>query len=334
MSPLEEQLKARIERDGPISVADYMAACNAHYYATRDPLGQGGDFITAPEISQMFGELVGAWLADLWDRAGRPANTAYVELGPGRGTLAADALRVMAKAGFKPQVHFVETSPALRAAQALRVPGAISHEDVETLPDDRPLLIVANEFFDALPLEQYQADGEPVMVTIRDGRFLRLGQVSYEVAYAPCYQIAQRLNAQGGAMLVIDYGYLRPRLHEPGYFEFRNGDTLQAVSRHHFADPFDQPGERDLTAHVDFVLLEESAAEADVSSYGPVGQGDWLKALGIDARAAALIRAAPERRGEIESARDRLTGTNQMGELFKVLAMVSNDWPRPEGFAA
>jgi len=333
MSPLEKQLRTRIEQDGPISVADYMAACNAHYYATRDPLGAGGDFITAPEISQMFGELVGAWLTDLWVRAGEP-DVAYVELGPGRGTLAADALRAMEKAGLRPPVHFVETSPVLREAQAARVPAATWHDDDKTLPSDRPLLIVANEFFDALPLEQYRADGEPVLIGLRDGKFVRLDGVAYEASYSPEYYLACRLRDQGGAALIIDYGYTRPRQGQPGYFEFRNGDTLQAVSRHGFADPFEQPGECDLTAHVDFVLLEESAAEADLSTYGTVEQGHWLTSLGINERAAALTRAAPERAEEIEAARERLTGPDQMGRLFKVLAMTAKGWPEPAGFAA
>ena len=158
MSPLEARLRARIEQDGPIGVGDYMAACNAHYYASRDPLGRGGDFVTAPEISQMFGELVGLWAADLVLRAGA-TEVAYVELGPGRGSLAADALRAMAKAGLNLPVHFVETSPVLRAKQREAVPDAHWHESVQTLPADRPLLIVANEFFDALPIRQFQRAG-------------------------------------------------------------------------------------------------------------------------------------------------------------------------------
>ena len=160
---LPERLARAITLGGPISVAQFMAAANAHYYATRDPLGVAGDFVTAPEISQMFGELLGIWLADLWSRAGKP-EVHYVELGPGRGTLAADALRAMAKVGLVPPVHFVETSPILLALQAERVPACIFHDDVVSLPDDRPLLIVANEFFDALPIYQMVkgADGKPV----------------------------------------------------------------------------------------------------------------------------------------------------------------------------
>ena len=153
--PLEAQLRRRIAEQGPIGVADYMAEANAHYYATRDPFGIEGDFTTAPEISQMFGELVGIWLADLWTRAGRPAAARYVELGPGRGTLAEDAFRAMRGAGLAPPVELVETSPVLRAAQAERL-AARWHDDLATLPADGPLLVVANEFFDALPVHQYR----------------------------------------------------------------------------------------------------------------------------------------------------------------------------------
>lgn len=324
MSPLEEQLRARIERDGPISVAAYMAACNAHYYASGDPLGRSGDFITAPEISQMFGELVGAWLADLWDRAGQPP-AAYVELGPGRGTLAADALRVMAKAGLRPPVHFVETSPVLRAAQAERVPEAIWHGDIEALPGVRPLLIVANEFFDALPIEQYDASDAALGVAFEDGRFFRQGAVVREgsaASIAVVTDLARLIAAQGGALLIIDYGYAGPS----------SGDTLQAVAQHAFADPWSAPGARDLTAHVSFDALAEVARHAGLSVFGLTGQGQWLEALGIGARAAALARAAPDRREEIEAARARLVGADQMGELFKVMALGAPGWPQPAGF--
>jgi len=158
--PLEERLRRRIADHGPMPVADYMAEANAHYYATRDPFGAAGDFVTAPEISQMFGELVGIWLADLWQRAGRPEAAHYVELGPGRGTLAVDALRAMQAAGLAPDIHMVETSPVLRSAQAERLPAASWHDDLSTLPEAGPLLVVANEFFDALPIRQLIATGE------------------------------------------------------------------------------------------------------------------------------------------------------------------------------
>jgi NADH dehydrogenase [ubiquinone] 1 alpha subcomplex assembly factor 7 len=325
MSRLEDELRRRIETDGPITVADYMAAANAHYYTARDPLGRGGDFITAPEISQMFGELVGAWLADLWRRAGRP-DAHYVELGPGRGTLAADALRVMAKAGLSPQVHFVETSPALRGAQAERCPDASWHENLSPIPDDAPLLVVANEFFDALPIRQFDASGRELRVTAGDAGFLRDGEVEREdspASLAIDRDLARRLIRQGGAALIVDYGHDRPG----------HGDTLQAVFAHAFADPWTAPGTRDLTAHVDFSALAQTAREQGARVHGPVGQGAWLEALGIGLRAGALTKAAPERADEIEAARVRLTAPEQMGRLFRVMALVAPFWPEPAGFA-
>jgi len=325
MSPLEDALRERIAAEGPITVADYMAAANAHYYATRDPLGVAGDFITAPEISQMFGELVGAWLADLWDRAGRP-HAHYVELGPGRGTLAADALRAMRTAGLIPAVHLVETSPVLRAAQAERCPDASWHDDLSSLPNDAPLLVVANEFFDALPIRQYDAMGRELRVHAGDAGFFRDGEVEREESPASleiARTLARRLAAQGGAALIVDYGHDRP-----GF-----GDTLQAVFAHGHSDPWVAPGARDLTAHVDFSALARAARAEEVRVHGAVGQGDWLEALGIGLRTAALAKAAPARAAEFEAARARLTAPGQMGRLFRVMALTALGWPAPAGFA-
>ncbi|WP_033075558.1 class I SAM-dependent methyltransferase [Sphingopyxis sp. MWB1] len=328
------------------TVADYMAAANAYYYATRDPLGAAGDFTTAPEISQMFGEMIGIWIADLWSRAGKPPFY-YVELGPGRGTLAADALRVMARFGAKPLgVQLVETSPALRAAQLARVPGARHHDEVDSLPDDAPLIIVANEFFDALPIHQYVAteEGWRERMVERQGESLVpvAGEVSADdaipaplrasapgtivetapVSAAIMQRCAFRLARQGGAMLAIDYGYSGPAA----------GDSLQAVKAHRFADPFADPGEVDLTAHVDFTPLAEVARAAGARPFGPVEQGEWLRAMGIDARLVSLSAAAPDRADELAGQRDRLTGANAMGRLFKALALTAPDWPAPAGF--
>ncbi len=324
MNRLEEKLKRRIAAEGPISVADYMAEANAHYYATRDPFGAAGDFTTAPEISQMFGELVGIWLADLWQRAGKPEGAHYVELGPGRGTLAADALRAMRGAGLEPPVELIETSPMLRRAQAERL-AARWHDDLATVPETGPLLVVANEFFDALPVRQLDARGRERTVGWHEGRFAARGEVETEaslLSLAIVRQLARRLAAQGGAALLVDYGHDRPG----------RGDTLQAVSRHAFADPFEAPGEHDLTAHVDFAALAAAAREEGVRVSGPVAQGEWLEAMGIDLRAAALIKAAPEREAEIMAARDRLTAEGQMGRLFRAMALVAPDWPEPAGF--
>ncbi len=340
---LPERLARAIALAGPIPVARFMAAANAHYYATRDPLGAAGDFTTAPEISQMFGELIGLWCADLWDRAGRP-DVHWIELGPGRGTLAADALRSMAKAGLTPPVHLVETSPVLRAAQAGRLPGATWHDAVDTLPTDRPLLVVANEFFDALPIRQLVKRGDDWrerFVAAQDTLFLPIAGKPVPAAVIPEHlrgaapgsiietcpaavavvrALGGRIAAQGGALLVVDYGYDGPAI----------GDTLQAVRGHARANPFEHPGDQDLTAHVDFATLAAAAQADGVAAWGPVAQGDFLVALGIDTRAAALARAAPGRADEIAAARARLVGG--MGELFRVLALTHRDWPRPAGF--
>jgi SAM-dependent MidA family methyltransferase len=336
---LPERLARAIALAGPISIAHYMAAANAHYYATRDPLGAAGDFTTAPEISQMFGELIGLWLADLWDRAGRP-DIAYVELGPGRGTLAADALRAMARAGLKPPVHFVETSPTMRAAQAERVAQAMWHDDLSTLPGETPLLIVANEFFDALPIHQLVRgpDGwherlvacqDTIFLPIR-GKMVPDAIIPDALRHAPpgaiietspagvavMRDLADRIVRQGGAGLMIDYGYAGPAL----------GETLQAVRAHRPVNPFEEPGERDLTAHVDFATLASAAAEQGARIHGPVAQGALLTALGIDARVSALGDA-------VRADRNRLVDPDQMGTLFKALAVLAPGWPGPAGFA-
>jgi NADH dehydrogenase [ubiquinone] 1 alpha subcomplex assembly factor 7 len=340
---LPERLARAIALAGPISVAQYMAAANAHYYATRDPLGAAGDFVTAPEISQMFGELIGLWCADLWDRAGR-SDIAWVELGPGRGTLAADALRAMAKAGLAPDIHFVETSPVLRAAQGKAVPAAIFHDTIDTLPTDRPLVVVANEFFDALPIRQLvkRDQWHERLVAAQDTLFLPIagkalpdsvipeplrdapaGSVleASPAAVAIVRTLANRLVAQGGALLAIDYGYEGPAL----------GDTLQAVRGHAFANPFEAPGEHDLTAHVDFTTLAAAAQAQGAVVWGPVTQRDLLGGLGIDSRTSTLARAAPDRGEQLMADRRRLM--DDMGTLFKALAITAPAWPEPAAFA-
>lgn len=343
---LAEGLRRLIASRGPIPVADYMALANDHYYATRDPLGQRGDFVTAPEISQVFGELIGVALADLWTRAGRPAGVRYVELGPGRGTLAADALRAMRAAGLEPEVHFVETSPVLRAAQAQRVPGAAWHADLSGLAEDGPVLAVANEFFDALPAHQLVAarggwrerlvalDGErfapvsgPPVPASAVPAAIRAAPPGTVLETSPaslaCVRLlAHRIVRHGGGALIVDYGPDRTCA----------GETLQAVKRHEYADPWIEPGECDLTVHVDFESLARAAAEACARVHGPVAQGGWLLNLGIDARVAALARAAPRETEALFSARDRLVSREQMGSLFRVLGLSAPDWPAPEGF--
>ena len=324
MTPLERALRERIGTEGPITVEAFMDACNRYYYATRDPLGARGDFTTAPEISQMFGELIGACLADCWGRAGKPLDVAYAELGPGRGTLAADALRVMKSAGLQPSVHFVETSPVLRAAQAETVPGAIWHEEFAEVPDG-PLLVVANEFLDALPVRQFVGAMERKVVVAGGGlAFDRDGEI---VETSPARdqavsEIAKRLAKSGGVALFIDYGHSKSA----------PGDTLQAVRGHRFSPILADPGEQDLTSHVDLEAVGNAAREAGAAVTDVVTQGEWLKRLGIDARAQSLTRAHPERAEEIHAARKRLCDAEQMGDLFKVIGIHSPDWPQPAGF--
>ncbi|KQM68098.1 ATP synthase subunit beta [Sphingomonas sp. Leaf17] len=342
-TPLTDRLASAMTLAGPMSVAQFMAAANAHYYASRDPLGTAGDFTTAPEISQMFGELIGLWCADLWDRAGRP-DVAWVELGPGRGTLAADALRAMARAGLTPPVHFVETSPVLRVRQAERVPNATWHDAIDTLPTDRALIVVANEFFDALPIRQLvkREQWHERLVACQDTLFLPIAGAALPDSVIPeplrdaapgsileaspdsiavMRALAARVVAQGGAVLAIDYGYEGPAV----------GDTLQAVRGHGFANPFDTPGEQDLTAHVDFATLAAAAQGCGGVAWGPVDQRDLLGALGIDARASVLAAASPDRADRILADRNRLM--QAMGTLFKALAVTAPGWPAPAAFA-
>ena len=301
-----------------------MEACNDYYYSTRDPLGRDGDFTTAPEISQMFGEMVGAALADSWVRAGKPADAAYVELGPGRGTLAADVLRVLRNAGFAGDVHLVDTSPALRQRQAESVPNAQWHDSIDDLPAV-PMLLAANEFFDALPIRQsVGGDERKVMIAAGGLAFDRDGEI---VETSPAQQaamtsIATCLAHCGGVALIIDYGQEKSA----------PGDTLQAVKGHRYVPTLVDPGEQDLTAHVDFEALGHAAVEAGATVTDVVIQGDWLNGLGIGARAAALATANPARVEELEVAIDRLCHEEQMGQLFKVMAVHSPDWPVPAGF--
>lgn len=324
MTPLERALRERIAADGPITVETFMEACNTYYYATRDPLGVAGDFTTAPEISQMFGELIGAALADCWKRAGVLEDAIYAELGPGRGTLAADALRVMRAAGFRGEVHFVETSPTLRAAQKAAVADAHWHDSVNDLPA-RPLLLVANEFLDALPVRQHVGGIERRVTVMGGGLAFDRGGDILETSPAreiTVNSIATCLAAKGGAAIIIDYGHAKSG----------EGDTLQAVRGHRYAPVLADPGEQDLTSHVDFDVVSGAAKAAGASVTPVMTQREWLIRLGIESRAQSLSRANPERAADVSQALDRLTSREQMGALFKIIALHSPDWPAPASF--
>jgi NADH dehydrogenase [ubiquinone] 1 alpha subcomplex assembly factor 7 len=354
---LADHLRRRIEAQGPLSVADFMADALGHprygYYMTRDPLGGAGDFITAPEISQMFGELIGLWCVVQWRSMGAPAPFRLVELGPGRGSLMADILRAAGEASPEftaaLDLHLVETSPVLRAAQRKALSSARQgpawHDRFGDVPEG-PLMVIANEFFDALPVRQFERsrgdwrerlvglDGDgfcfvlspplksppplpPGLGSLRNGDVVEVSPGGTEIAAA----IGRRLAATAGAALIIDYGHGRSAA----------GDTLQAVKGHAYFGVLETPGEADLTAHVDFAALGRAAADAGAAVFGPMGQGVFLESLGLGARAAALTRnASPGRAREIAAARARLSGS--MGELFKVMVLTAPGLPSPPGF--
>ncbi len=331
----------------------YMSLCLAHprygYYRRGTPIGKTGDFITAPEVSQMFGELIGLWCAAVWERMGRPAPAILVELGPGRGTLMADALRAArAVPAFCRAVslHLVETNETLRRAQRTALDGAAPawHDGLETVPRG-PLLAIANEFLDALPIRQFQrAESgwrERVVTVDEGGGALRFGLAADAsaasgdlgdlplgtiVERSPAREavaalLAERVRCSGGAALIVDYGPARPGA----------GDTLQAVRRHRFHDVLREPGDADLTAHLDFAALARAARRAGAEAHGPVAQRCFLRALGIDARAARL-RRNPDRAAEVEAQRRRLTAPDEMGTLFKAFAIADPALGPPPGF--
>ncbi len=349
MTPLAKQLAREIAANGPLTVAEYMSRCLGDpefgYYITQNPFGAAGDFVTAPEISQIFGELIGLWAVDLWLQMGQPAPLNLVELGPGHGTLLADALRASRSVpGFADavRVHLVETSPRLRAIQATALSGVRPtwHDSIDSLPGG-PLIVIANEFFDALPIHQYIRDD--------DGWCERLvaldasGGLCFQRA-ATCTQIpadtpgdiierspardtvmddlCQRIKHHQGAALIVDYG---PAVSAPG-------DTLQAVRAHQPVSVLESPGDCDITSHVHFDHLA-ARADANLSVHGPVTQRHFLLHLGAIQRASELRRqATPSQLEAIDSAIHRLIAPSQMGTLFKALA-VTSDGLTPSGFA-
>ena len=354
MTALAAEIRERIRRDGPISIATYMELCLNHpthgYYRRGRPIGAGGDFITAPEVSQMFGELIGLWCTAVWQAMGQPQRVCLVELGPGRGTLLADALRAARTVpAFRAAVdlHLVETNESLRAEQAAVLADSRPtwHERFETVPPG-PVLVVANEFFDALPIRQFERiDGtwQERVVTLAPSshalRFAATDSVPVEaglghapsgtiVERAPAREalaaiLAERVTASCGAALIVDYGHERPGI----------GDTLQSVRRHRRHGVLDDPGTADLTAHVDFSSLAAAAIRAGAAAFGPKPQGDFLRALGIDARASRLRQSSSaEQAAEIDAALRRLTSAHGMGALFKAMAIAHPELGAPPGF--
>ncbi len=355
MSALRDEIAGIIAQDGPIGVDRYMQLCLQHprhgYYTTRESIGRPGDFITAPEVSQMFGELIGLWAAEVWTGMGAPHALRLVELGPGRGTLMADALRAARIVpGFLESawVDLVETSPRLEAAQRERLEGASKHivwyRAIDDLPAG-PAIVIANEFFDALPVRHYLrgASGwHERVVGLTEGGALRFG-VSVETieivdgvgapgqileighaALAVVKQLAARVARDGGAMLVCDYGHAATSL----------GETLQAVAGHAYADVLADPGAADLTAHVDFAALARAASAAGAMVHGPAQQGAFLRRLGIVERAGSLRRGADGKQAEaIDAALARLVAPDSsMATLFKAMAVTPRGAPSPPGF--
>jgi NADH dehydrogenase [ubiquinone] 1 alpha subcomplex assembly factor 7 len=345
-------LAAEIAARGPLTVARFMELALSHpehgYYQRRDPLGRAGDFVTAPEISQAFGEIIGLWLAQAWTDLGCPAPVRLVELGPGRGTLMADLLRATAgMPGFHGALalHLVESSAPLRHQQATRLQ-ATWHDRFEEVPDG-PLLLIANEFLDALPVHQLvrRPDGwhervialdqagalafdqspEPSPLAPPEGTPGQIAELS-PARVALARQIAAQIAAQGGVALLIDYG---------AWTEGPTGDTLQAVRGHAVCDPLARPGEADLSTQVDFRALAEAAAAAGAAVYGPVPQGTFLRAFGIEARLLHLLERAPaDQRRALRAGLFRLIDPSAMGELFKVLVLARPGAPLPPGFHA
>lgn len=343
-NPVEAALQARIAAEGPIGLDAFMEAANTAYYASGDVIGAAGDFITAPEISQCFGELIGLWAAICWQSLGAPGSFNLVELGPGRGTLMADALRaavLMPGFGASARLHLVERSLGLRNRQRRTLTGRDIrwHDSLASLPHG-PTIFIANEFLDALPIRQWAfTDRWNERRVTGDGEAFRFvlaptgAAIPAPAAAGTIYEdspavegivseIAARLVRDGGVALLIDYGYASGC-----------GDTLQAVHRHAVADALAAPGTRDLTAHVNFAAVAATAARVGAKVFGPLEQGSWLRRLGIEVRAEKLARGKPdESRDTILAGVRRLTDPRAMGSLFKVMALAQPSLSALEGF--
>lgn len=345
---LRQRLIEHIRETGPMTVAEFMSAClydpRDGYYTTRPSIGgAGADFITAPEASQMFGELIGLWCAHEWDLLGKPAFN-LIELGPGRGVLMRDALRATQRIeGFHDAANivFVEVSASLRDEQADRVPNAEWAARLEDAPPG-PSLIIGNEFLDCLPIRQFLRDEDgwrEKLVGLDEAEQLTFGLSSAlpgpetddehgavrEIApglESVIYGIERRLHEAPGRALLVDYGYVRPE----------GADTLQALKAHTKVDPLDAPGEADLTAHVDFARVAQLALEAGLHVGGPITQAQFLRGLGIEVRANALAQANPSHAERVARELRRLTHNDEMGALFKAICLSSPNLPPPAGF--
>jgi NADH dehydrogenase [ubiquinone] 1 alpha subcomplex assembly factor 7 len=345
---LKQRLTEHIQENGPMTVAEFMAAClydpDDGYYATRPAIGgAGADFITAPEASQMFGELIGLWCAHEWDALTKPAFN-WIELGPGSGALMQDMLRATQRIeGMHDaaSVVLVETSEPLRESQAERVPIAEWAVRLDDAPPG-PSLIIGNEFLDCLPIRQFVRgeDGwHEKLVGTDEGNQLVFGLSSSIPApdsedepgtvreIAPAldtliYEIERRLHDAPARVLLIDYGYVQPE----------GADTLQALKRHKKVDPLETPGEADLTAHVNFAQVAHLARRAGLDVAGPITQAQFLRGLGIDMRAETLTRANPQHTERLARELRRLTDSQEMGQLFKVICISSPGLPPPAGF--
>jgi NADH dehydrogenase [ubiquinone] 1 alpha subcomplex assembly factor 7 len=333
VTKLADVISGMIATEGPMPLDRYMALCLGHptlgYYMTRDPLGAAGDFTTAPEISQVFGELIGVWLINSWIALGSPAPFALIELGPGRGTLMADILRVaksLPEFAAALQVHLVETSPVLRQLQREKLGDVSWHDHVGSLPA-MPCLIVANEFFDALPIQQFENRGGRWFerrVGIGGGQ-LKMGLVNaapreggegvYEVSpvsLAVAEDLGTHIAQFGGAALVIDYGHLRSSA----------GDTLQALRAHEFVSVLDHVGGADVTAHVDFEALAKGFMAGGVDLLPMLTQGQFLNAMGLEMRLQKLsAKLDGALQADFVAGAKRLVEPAQMGDLFKVMAI-------------
>lgn len=330
---LENIIRQLITYNGSLSVAAYWSLCLSHqqhgYYMHRDPIGQTGDFTTAPEISQLFGEMIGIWIAEQWQEMGRPKAFYLVEMGPGRGTLMADILsvaKVIPEFLSAIQIHLVEMSPALRDKQGEVIKGhqLVWHDDLSTLPNNAPIIVIGNEFLDALPIHQYVFQNDKWferVVGLDVYKNLSWGVVDAGLDIPPppeagvvleisppreniVADIAARINAQGGAGLLIDYGY-----DVSGY-----GETLQAVKDHQYANVLKDCGDVDITSHVDFGILKQIVEAANLS-VRLSGQGEFLKRLGIEIRAEQLMAKSEN----IHSGLHRLIDDAEMGKLFRVM---------------